>query len=157
MFFFWTSMLFSVQRAPYGWEQRSPQEHQRNNQCVCKQLSDLCWPGIAKSALLSPHLLKQVTLTPANQPMYPCYFLFLFPVIFSHDFAKTSGECFPTTTIRYMICSYLHPFSEERIVCSTNDAGTSRYPFAKRVKLYLYLISYSKTKVDYWPKYESKL
>ena len=95
MFFFWTSMLFSVQRPPYGWEQRSPQEHQRNNQCVCKQLSDLRWPGIAKSALLSLHLLKQVTLTPANQPMYSGYFLLLFPVIFSHGFSKTSGECFP--------------------------------------------------------------
>lgn len=57
----------------------------------------------------------------------------------------------------WLFTSVSRPFSEERIVCSTNDAGTSRYPFAKRVKLYLYLISYSKTKVDYWPKYESKL
>jgi hypothetical protein len=28
--------------------------------------------------------------------MYSGYFLLLFPVIFSHGFAKTSGECFPT-------------------------------------------------------------
>ena len=79
-------------------------------QCVRKQLSNLCWLDVPKSILLALHLLEEVTLTPANQPMYPCYFLFLFPVIFSHDFAKTSGECFPTTTIRYMTCSYLHPF-----------------------------------------------
>ena len=80
-------------------------------QCVHKQLSNLCWLDVPKSILLALHLLEEVTLTPANQPMYPCYFLFLFPVIFSHGFAKTSGECFPTTIIRYMICSYLHPFS----------------------------------------------
>lgn len=57
----------------------------------------------------------------------------------------------------WLLTSVSRPFSEQRIVYSTNDAGTSRHTFAKTVKLYLYLTSYSKTKADYWPEYESKL
>ena len=48
MFFFelLCFFFFSVQRAPDGWEQRSLQEHQRNNQCMHKQYSNLCWPSV---------------------------------------------------------------------------------------------------------------
>ena len=71
--FLWTSMFFfffSVQRAPDGWEQRSLQEHQRNNQCTHKQYSNLCWASVPKSAPL--HLLKR-SLWP--QPISPLLWL----------------------------------------------------------------------------------
>ena len=49
MFFFWTSMLFSVQRAPYGWEKRSRQEHHRKSVYASSFLT------CTDLAFLSPH------------------------------------------------------------------------------------------------------
>ena len=49
MFFFCTSMLFSIQRAPFCWEKRSRQEHHRNSVCASSFLT------CADSTFLSPY------------------------------------------------------------------------------------------------------
>ena len=51
MTFFGTSMLFSVQRAPGGWKQRSPQEHQRTHSAFASSVLT-CGDPI----FLNPHL-----------------------------------------------------------------------------------------------------
>ena len=113
MFFFWIAMFFSVQRAPDGWEQRSLQEHQRNNQCMHKQHSSLHWPSVPKSALLLS-ICSSRSLWP--QPISPCTlvnFCFCFLLFFLMVLQRHLANIFPQATRLENVCFHSNPKEEQ--------------------------------------------
>ena len=105
--------FFSVQRAPDGGEQRSLQEHQRNNQCMHKQHSNLHWPSVPKSAPLLSICSSRSLLPQLISPCILVNFCFCFLLFFLMVLQRHLANIFPQARRLEKVCFHSNPKEEQ--------------------------------------------